>query len=378
MSKDNLTKKAFDHVKYRYPLTVNHDYCHYLALFRYSSYAYLETAVNEVQLIDRSAIIQIDVATKSLELELKDYRENTVSLDTPEGIATLDRWIEFWCNVLRNVVKRTPFTFSNIPKLWQRKNVDKLYSINGASGESIRDYFRQLPQKFVEHELLNVGMYSRTLSLEISSSIEKTLESGFRAVCDKYGIEDPNSEDIPQFFCLEGMFRHHFGKDSLVQHLMGNVQLCPINDFALRTLRLNTTECPNPKLLIACIYSRYEPDVLDFPFDNKHFIAPETIAHALKLNKRFPYHVTKDKVTKETFQVQTRNLHIEQTLAANKNNPDIPYGLLGNCLKATFDSSQTYRLLTKYFDKEIYDYANLVFHRDEFRRYRPSYTIMGM
>lgn len=48
--------RLLDHVKFRYPLTVNRDYCYYLLLNGLSSDSYSETAVNEIQLIDRSAI----------------------------------------------------------------------------------------------------------------------------------------------------------------------------------------------------------------------------------------------------------------------------------------------------------------------------------
>lgn len=98
-----------DHVKYRYPLSVNRDYCHHLLLNEIAGFSYSETAVNEIQLLDRSAIVHIDLDAKSLELELTDYREQSVSLDTEEGLAALDRWLDFWSNFLFNLAQRTRF-----------------------------------------------------------------------------------------------------------------------------------------------------------------------------------------------------------------------------------------------------------------------------
>ena len=42
--------RLLDHVKFRYPLTVNRDYCHHLLANSLCSQAYSETAVNEIQL----------------------------------------------------------------------------------------------------------------------------------------------------------------------------------------------------------------------------------------------------------------------------------------------------------------------------------------
>ena len=100
--------RLLDHVKFKYPLTVNRDYCHYLLLVSYASYSYSETPVNEIELVDRSAILHID-EKKNLEVELIDYREHTLSVDSQDGIAALDRWVELWGKVFRGIAQQTKF-----------------------------------------------------------------------------------------------------------------------------------------------------------------------------------------------------------------------------------------------------------------------------
>lgn len=97
--------RLLDHVKFKYPLTVNRDYFQHMFLTGVSPI--LETAVNEIERIDRNAIIHIDTTNKTLEFEMIDYKDFTVPLDSPEGIAILDRWIEFWGNVYRGVLQNT-------------------------------------------------------------------------------------------------------------------------------------------------------------------------------------------------------------------------------------------------------------------------------
>ena len=105
----NLFFRLIDHVKFRYPLTVNRDYCYYLLISYVCSHAYSETALNEIQLLDRNAILHIDITKKTLETELVNYRDYSVSLDSPEGVETLDSWVDLWSSVLRNVAQNTKF-----------------------------------------------------------------------------------------------------------------------------------------------------------------------------------------------------------------------------------------------------------------------------
>lgn len=455
--------RLLDHIKFRYPLTVNRDYCHYLLLYSYASYMYSETAVNEVRLVDRSAIIHIDAATKSLEMEMINYREQSISPDSEEGVATLDRWFDFWGKVFRGVAQHTDFfqadlsggfdsrisfvplvssgvnlddmqinsindklhthaedykiatqiaehygfrlnkslperqflnysltdvfnsnlyscqTFANIPRLESKKSVYKLYSVNGAGGETIRDYFRGAPETFIKNQTkLLPNTYPAALIREMSASIEKILKADCKAICDKYGIEDPNFEYIVQHLFLDGMCRHHFGKGWLMHYFQGNVRLSPIIDPELRTLRFYSEECSDPKLLTALIFTRYEPDLLKFPFDSKHFIEPETIAYAKKISERFPFRATTNDAESAAFHLYPINRQAEKIIFSGHNNKPLPVGFPDKCLKAAFDSSKTYSLFTSCFDEEIYHNATFTYYTQMFRRFRPMYAVTGI
>ena len=366
--------RLLDHIKFKYPLTVNRDYCHQLLINDLVSHAYSETAVNEIQLVDRSAILQIDVKSKSLELEMIDYRENTVPLDSEEGIAALDRWIEFWSSVLRGIAQHTKFIqadlsggfdsrisllialhseidldniriYSNdgnhfiypedyaiasqianhynfklnrsLPErrflnysltdilnadLYHRqtfhkdtsfvssitKTNDKLYYLTGYSGETFRGYWRGSPKKVLSSQNWKTKYYSRALSDELLYSTQTILKSAFHTICDKYKIENDDSELIPQWLYQETRVRNHYGKYSLGNYFKNSVTLSPALDPELRTVRIDTPECLDSKLLMAFVFTRYAPDLLKFPFQGKRSIAPETIEYARKINERFP------------------------------------------------------------------------------------------
>ena len=438
--------RLVDHVKFKYPLTVNRDYCHHLLTNSLVSHAYLESAINEIRLVERNAIIHIDIGKKKLEIELINYREHTVPLDSEEGISTLDRWAEFWGDVLRGVAQNTNFlqahlsggfdtrmalvsllhsgidlskirihslkseyhtypedyaiafqiaehynfklnqdfptqqAFCNyslndvfnldfysrqtVHKSWailkSRKSINKIYSLSGYGGELIRGNWLRFGslERFRQSEIRR-DSYSRPLSQEIAYFREKILESTFDAIRDKYKIEDENSLWFAQYLYQETRCRHHFGKFTLGKYFGNEIVLSPAIAPEIRTVRLETPECPDPKLLMALLFVRYEPDLLTFPFDSKRFIAPETIEYAKKINERFPRRMIKDKADKGVFHLQPKDLQAEKIIAAGKNNPSISMDLTKTCFKAMFDSSRTYGLFTAYFDEELYRYATV-------------------
>jgi len=372
--------RLLDHIKFKYPLTVNRDFCNYLLVNPVCSHTYLETAINEIQLVDRSAILTINIKEKTFQSELINYKEYSVPLDSKEGIANLDRWVEFWSKVFCGVAQHTKFisadlsggfdsrislaillhsnidlskirinsikddlhthkedyeiatkiaehysfqlnkslparqflnygindifnfnsygwqTFTNIPKYSPVKLVDKMYYIDGSGGEMLRRYWHMSPKKFIENQNWQVNFSTRNLSSKLFHSIKIILESGFRAVCDKYSIRDSDSIDISQLLYYETRRRHHFGKGVLSSYLHNIFTFSPAIDPELCTLKLNTSDCPDYNLLIALIFTRYEPDLLTFPFNSNRSIAPETIEYAKKINERFPL-AKKDKAS---------------------------------------------------------------------------------
>ena len=455
--------RLLDHIKFKYPLTVNRDYCHHLLLEGFCSDAYSETAVNEVQLIERNAIIQIDVANKNLDFEFIDYRENTVPLDSEEGIATLDSWIEFWGSVLRGVAKNTKFiqadlsggfdsrlafivalhsginlndmqiysiigslhtykedyeiasqiaehygfklnqtlpenpslnlsfsdawnkhvynlqTIRSIPTFSSQKPINKCYRLTGYGGEMIRDYWLRFNlEKWHQGKIDMAKLYQRPLSDELANSMETIIKSAFNKIRNKYKIEDQNSSYILLHLYNEGQGRHHFGKTTLYNYFENKISISPIIDPLLLTLKLNTSECLDYKLLMALLFARYEPDLLKFPFDSGQSIAPETIEYAKKINERFPHRI-KD-VAEATrggvFYLQSRDLQAEKILTLSKNNPPIPNPV--TCLKAIFESSRTFGLFSAYFNEELYHYAAQYYDTKIFGRYRYMISVVGV
>ena len=93
-----------DYLKSRKPITFNKMYADYLISVGMCSISKSETLINEIEMLDRSAMLTIDIAEKRLSQSLIDYGENTLSLDSQEGMVALDLWFSKWTQMVRLLI----------------------------------------------------------------------------------------------------------------------------------------------------------------------------------------------------------------------------------------------------------------------------------
>lgn len=92
-----------DHVKRRYRLSVNRDYAHAMFAFDLCSHSLEETIFNEIRLVPRNMTLRISLAAPHIEYRLCDYQEDTIPLDSEEGMAVIDAWFSRWTGVIRQL-----------------------------------------------------------------------------------------------------------------------------------------------------------------------------------------------------------------------------------------------------------------------------------
>lgn len=92
-----------EHVKKNHTITFNRDYARFFLGADLCSVAFSETMINEIELVDRSAVIEIDIVTKTIHTDYHDWGENTIELDSEEGFRILDQWYDNWTHLIRNL-----------------------------------------------------------------------------------------------------------------------------------------------------------------------------------------------------------------------------------------------------------------------------------
>lgn len=94
-----------DHIKLNHKITFHQDFANYMISAELCSASFADTMIEEIKLLDRSAIVTISIDTKKIRIDYADYCENTIALNSPEGMSVLDTWYHKWTGLIRNLYK---------------------------------------------------------------------------------------------------------------------------------------------------------------------------------------------------------------------------------------------------------------------------------
>lgn len=187
----------------------------------------------------------------------------------------------------------TPIKISNYLKLGFHKQMnfrsfryeEPVYYFSGGAGATIRSYFDRTPDEFIEY-------YSkRTERIERSyiPSVENNLKYSFNEFKKEFDITDDQLKQLPDLLLSEVRTCLHFGKLSLEDYFSNRILLMPLLDPDLHMLKLATNDCDDNDLLMALIFVRFYPKLLDFRIQGDRKIDENTLNYARRLCEKYPY-----------------------------------------------------------------------------------------
>ncbi len=455
--------RLLEYVRTRFPLSIDRDYLNQYLLAGLCSHAYSESAVKEIKLVDKDAVVLIDPNTATLRFESTSHVDESIAMDTSKGMAVLDHWFDKWTALFRNLKAHTSniqtslsggfdsritfllmlcsginlseiqvysihdglhthaedyeiaseiadyYGFKLNNKALDRqalhyslkdslnisfytklpvhkqlffktaKFVEKRYVVPGSGGEALRAHWDQSPQSFDDEQAARSRLYSRFLANEMSTSVRKINQSAYRAADEKFGVQEENSIRYPMYLYRLTRCRHHFGKEAVERLRSNDYELTPLLDPDLWSLKLETADCQDWNLLMALIYVRYCPSLLNFRFEGGRSINPETIAYAQKLNERFPRPAAApDGKADASFSVITRDEEVLEVLRSGQDNPALPAGTPERYLEAVYGSCSFQKLFETCFDREIYDFAKRYAVEKDFHPMQECYAVIGV
>ncbi|MBQ1400003.1 MAG: hypothetical protein IIZ51_11735 [Lachnospiraceae bacterium] len=92
-----------EYLKPKRSFRIDRDFAYHFVPEVTGVYTCSETMIREIRLIDRDLTIRIDLSSARISYERVAQLEDTEDVDTREGIAVLDRWMERWGNIIRKV-----------------------------------------------------------------------------------------------------------------------------------------------------------------------------------------------------------------------------------------------------------------------------------
>lgn len=256
----------------------------------------------------------------------------------------------------------------------------KRYGITGAGGESLRSYYSMTAQEFRKNVCWQINEYPTGVREDMRASIDRLIDDAYEVMKEKYKITDDNSTDYALYLFREIDNRVHFGKGNLEDYFSNTINLSPYIDPELLKLRLNDPECPDNNLLMAVMYVRYCPKLLDYRFA-RGGIESSTIEFAQKINEKFGrverVGLSDTKERNSVFHVNIKDEKVTKLRSANTNSW-LSQGAPERYLKSVFDSTGFRKLFATCFDEEIYCRANAFFGEQGYRPMRYCYSIIAV
>lgn len=255
-----------------------------------------------------------------------------------------------------------------------QKQAHKYYVVGGDGGENLRKYYDVPASEIAAPYLKKIDGYKN--SEEIKQSFLTIFNDTIKEIQTKYNIDDISSKDVSSLLYMNARACYHFGSGVITEYFKNHFTLTPLLDPLILKLKLNTSECQDSNLLIATIFSRYCPKLLDFKIQGNRFIEPSTIEFANKINKKYPVDMNKLLSTKHDteYNIITTDkelLNIENT------NEGVPVDYPDKFLKSIFDSEFFEEFITKYFDQERYNYAKNHYNKSSHYRLREIYSLIA-
>ena len=87
--------------------SLNKEFSDNLIISYLCSASIYETMVNEIILIPSNSYIVLSIKKKTFKIHYIDYKENSVPLESEEGLKIIDKWVDKWSYILQSLKKQT-------------------------------------------------------------------------------------------------------------------------------------------------------------------------------------------------------------------------------------------------------------------------------
>ena len=206
-----------------YPISFNEDFANHYISSGITPEIPDETLVNEIKILPRNVIVHINKSDKSMTYAELDFKEGTVSIDSEEGMALLDKWYFRWAGLIRHLRNETNFITIDISggfdsrivsALWLSANINLndilIYSSETGTKRFMEDY--EIASEIAGHFdfKLNKKRPIRTVPLELTDSLNRPsyVELGFH----KHRVHPTITYGLPHYRIsghCGGLVRNH-------------------------------------------------------------------------------------------------------------------------------------------------------------------------
>lgn len=206
------------------------------------------------------------------------------------------------------------------------KNDEPIITLSGNGGENLRNYYDVPAPDFIKRY---ENSAKNRWSDEFREPTRNILNRTFKELEKNYPENIKKSNDIPRLLYRDIRTRIHFGKQTAERFFGNDLHINPLIDSNLYKITVNDDYCDDYMLLVALIFVRYCPELLEFKFEGNRKIKKSTIEYAKKINNKYP--------------LERKSAKIPDGLAPN------------DYLQNIFESEKFKNKYLEYYEPEIYD-----------------------
>lgn len=153
-----------------------------------------------------------------------------------------------------------------------------IYAFTGAGGEKLRNQWKDQEDIFISQRLTRDKFFSFSVGKSTERVLQRTLES-----VSKY------SGDLMNNVYRHTRMRSHFGKSIVENYISNEIVISPLMDPALDLINIDEKQGDELYILLAIIYLRYMPNILNVKFDSHKNINRNILDKAESISKKYTF-----------------------------------------------------------------------------------------
>lgn len=241
-----------------------------------------------------------------------------------------------------------------------------VYTFTGSGGGVIRELNNEVPSEFIE----DIKKRNHNVDYSLTKSSINLFENARIRLNERFAV-DMDSKEIVDIYHREVRNRIHFGKSAVETFFANDISLTPLLDSNLIKIKLTTEECKDNNLLMALIFSRFYPQLLEFKIEGNRGFRQETIDYANKINEQYPFEL-KDftRIPDMESDEKSENIILNDEYISRRD--------IDNYLEEIFNSRTFEKEFEKYFSFESYSYIHKITKNTQYYPLKAVYAAIAV
>ena len=250
-------------------------------------------------------------------------------------------------------------------RYWQKP----VFWFRGYGGECIRAYHFNQPRIYLENECKRGVRYK---NIDVSNAVRKIISHAYEKITAKFTVTDADSSELTQLMYRETRCRNHFGKQAMVGYCANEMYMSPLMDVDLG--KIYNRKGDNADLLMAVIFTRYYPELLEFPFEGGRDLGQDVLGYAKRVNEILPL---KKMTSKDTAVSQKRLIYLGDNKVSCSQKDSISSSDAEELVYDAFKSDKVHKMIALFFHEDIYGFADGYIKNQEIQSLREIVPIMS-